>query len=61
MLKGKTPEAIRKLFHIENDLTHEEEEKVRKENEWHGVRRSKISVFVKKSHIFPISPITNME
>ena len=34
MIKGKTPEEIRKLFNIENDFTPEEEEQVRKENEW---------------------------
>jgi len=33
MLKGKTPEEIRKLFNIENDFTKEEEDQVRKENE----------------------------
>jgi S-phase kinase-associated protein 1 len=34
MLKGKTPEEIRKTFNIKNDFTPEEEELVRKENEW---------------------------
>ncbi len=34
MIKGKTPEEIRKQFNIKNDFTPEEEEKVRKENEW---------------------------
>jgi len=34
MIKGKTPEEIRKTFNIKNDFTPEEEEKVRKENEW---------------------------
>lgn len=34
MIKGKTPEEIRKTFNIENDFTLEEEEAVRKENEW---------------------------
>lgn len=34
MIKGKTPEEIRKLFNIVNDFTPEEEEQVRKENEW---------------------------
>lgn len=34
MIKGKTPEEIRKTFNIENDFTPEEEEQVRKENEW---------------------------
>jgi len=33
MLKGKTPEEIRKLFNIGNDFTKEEEDQVRKENE----------------------------
>jgi len=34
MVKGKTPEEIRKTFNIKNDFTPEEEEQVRKENEW---------------------------
>jgi len=34
MIKGKTPEEIRKTFNIKNDFTPEEEEAVRKENEW---------------------------
>ena len=34
MIKGKSPEEIRKLFNIKNDFTPEEEEKIRKENEW---------------------------
>jgi len=34
MIKGKSPEEIRKTFNIKNDFTPEEEEKIRKENEW---------------------------
>jgi S-phase kinase-associated protein 1 len=34
MIKGNTPEEIRKLFNIENDFTPEEEEEVRRENQW---------------------------
>lgn len=34
MIRGKTPEEIRKHFNIKNDFTKEEEEQVRKENEW---------------------------
>lgn len=34
MIKGKSPEEIRKTFNIKNDFTPEEEEAVRKENEW---------------------------
>ncbi|KAL3144157.1 SKP1-like protein 1A [Trebouxia sp. C0010 RCD-2024] len=34
MIKGKTPEEIRKTFNIVNDFTPEEEEEVRKENQW---------------------------
>ncbi|TKC36679.1 hypothetical protein EI555_016584, partial [Monodon monoceros] len=32
MIKGKTPEEIRKTFNIKNDFTEEEEAQVRKEN-----------------------------
>lgn len=34
MIKGKTPEEIRKTFNITNDFTPDEEMQVRKENEW---------------------------
>jgi len=34
MIKGKTPEQIRKAFNIQNDFTPEEEEAVRAENKW---------------------------
>mmetsp|Transcript_45499 Transcript_45499/g.116428 ORF Transcript_45499/g.116428 Transcript_45499/m.116428 type:complete len:161 (-) Transcript_45499:222-704(-) len=34
IIKGKTPEQIRQYFHIKNDFTPEEEEEVRKENQW---------------------------
>jgi len=34
MIKGKTAEEVRTMFSIENDFTPEEEEQVRKENEW---------------------------
>jgi S-phase kinase-associated protein 1 len=34
MIRGKTPEEIRKTFNIKNDFTPEEEAQVRKENEW---------------------------
>ncbi|RZC86490.1 hypothetical protein C5167_030570 [Papaver somniferum] len=34
MIKDKTPEEIRKTFNIENDFTPEEEEEVRRENQW---------------------------
>lgn len=33
-IKGKTPEEIRKTFHIQNDFTEEEVEKIKKENEY---------------------------
>lgn len=32
MIKGKTPEELRKHFNIVNDFTPEEEEAVRREN-----------------------------
>ena len=34
MIKGKTPEEIRRTFNIENDFSPEEEEQIRKENVW---------------------------
>ncbi|KAL5561212.1 hypothetical protein UlMin_030959 [Ulmus minor] len=34
MIKGKTPEEIRQTFNIRNDFTPEEEEEVRRENQW---------------------------
>lgn len=34
MIKGKTPDEIRKTFNIKNDFTTQEEDLVRKENEW---------------------------
>lgn len=34
MIKRKTPGEIRKLFNIKNDFTPEEEEEMRRENQW---------------------------
>ncbi|PAN22931.1 hypothetical protein PAHAL_4G054300 [Panicum hallii] len=34
MIRGKTPEQIRQTFGIKNDFSPEEEEKIRKENQW---------------------------
>lgn len=34
MIRGKTPEEIRKTFNIKNDFTLQEEEQIRRENEW---------------------------
>jgi S-phase kinase-associated protein 1 len=34
MIKGKSPEEIRETFNIKNDFTPEEEEQIRRENEW---------------------------
>ena len=34
MIKGKTPEEIRKEFNIQNDFTPAEEDEIRKENQW---------------------------
>ncbi|GAU13377.1 hypothetical protein TSUD_175300 [Trifolium subterraneum] len=34
MMKGKSPEVIRKTFNIKNDYSPEEEEEVRRENQW---------------------------
>lgn len=43
MIKGKSPEEIRKTFNIQNDFTPDEEEQIRRENEWaeESVPRSK--------------------
>jgi len=34
ILKGKTPQQMRDIFGIKNDFTPEEEEQVRKDNDW---------------------------
>jgi len=34
LIKGKTPEEIRKTFNIPNDFTPEEEAQIREENKW---------------------------
>ena len=34
MMKGKTADQIREMFNIKNDFTPEEEEEVRRENQW---------------------------
>ncbi|RKO96010.1 hypothetical protein CXG81DRAFT_24332 [Caulochytrium protostelioides] len=34
MIKGKRAEDIREMFNIQNDFTPEEEEQIRRENEW---------------------------
>ncbi len=34
MIKGKSPEDIRRTFNIENDFTPDEESQVRDENKW---------------------------
>ena len=34
MIKGKSPEEIRRTFNIKNDFTPEEEEEIRRENLW---------------------------
>lgn len=34
MIRGKTPEEIRKTFNIYNDFTPEEEQQIKRENEW---------------------------
>lgn len=34
MIKGKTPEEVRRQFNIVNDFTPEEEEQIRRENAW---------------------------
>jgi S-phase kinase-associated protein 1 len=34
MIKGKTSEEIRETFNIVNDFSPEEEEEIRRENQW---------------------------
>ncbi|KAE8795531.1 SKP1-like protein 1B [Hordeum vulgare] len=34
MIKGKSPEEIRKTFNIKNDFTPDEQEEIRRENQW---------------------------
>jgi len=34
MIKGKSPEEIRRTFNIKNDFTPEEEEQIKRENAW---------------------------
>jgi hypothetical protein len=34
MMKGKSAEEIRQIFNIKNDFTPEEEDQIRRENEW---------------------------
>ncbi|OIV92674.1 hypothetical protein TanjilG_18025 [Lupinus angustifolius] len=34
MIKGKSPEEIRRKFNIQNDFTPEEEDEIRRENQW---------------------------
>lgn len=34
IIKGKSPEEIRKTFNIQNDFTPEEEQQIREENQW---------------------------
>lgn len=36
IMKGKSPEELRKTFNIKNDFTPEEAEQVRRENDWQG-------------------------
>jgi S-phase kinase-associated protein 1 len=36
MIKSKSPDEIRNTFNIQNDFTPEEEDQIRRENEWAG-------------------------
>jgi hypothetical protein len=44
MIKGKSPEEIRRTFNIQNDFTPEEEEQIRRENEWAEDRDAEPSI-----------------
>lgn len=62
MIKGKTPEEIRKTFNIKNDFTPSEEEQVRKENEWSEEKQEReenTSTTKIKYEKKPTSSITN--
>jgi S-phase kinase-associated protein 1 len=37
MIRGKSPEEVRKIFNIVNDFTPEEEDRIRQDNEWADV------------------------
>ena len=45
MIKGKSPEEIRKTFNIQNDFTPEEEDQIRRENEWAEEYETPMEVF----------------
>lgn len=34
MIKGKSPDEMRRILNVHNDFTEEEEEQIRRENEW---------------------------
>lgn len=34
MIKDKSPEEVRRIFHINNDFTPQEEQEIRRENQW---------------------------
>jgi S-phase kinase-associated protein 1 len=55
MIKGKSPEEIRKTFNIQNDFTPEEEDQIRRENEWaeEYVCACPMSSFVRTSYTDP--------
>lgn len=57
MIKGKTPEEIRTTFNIKNDFTAEEEEEVRRENQWAFEWSTEI-VFVVLKQTHPVSSFT---
>lgn len=54
MIKGKTPEEIRKTFNIKNDFTEEEEAQVRKENQWCGEKWTAVPVTITLEGLFQV-------
>jgi len=61
MIKGKSPEEIRKTFNIQNDFTPEEEDQIRRENEWAEEYDSNPHDFPDGANIFqPLRPERNV-
>jgi hypothetical protein len=49
MIRGKPPGEIRKTFNIQNDFTPEEDNQIRRENEWVDSRLEERNLLIKKN------------